>query len=154
MIHRQTFKLGLDGVDAFGIIYFGQYQHWFQQAQEGLLEDAGHALREILDGGLGFPIVHFEMDFFRPLRLSDTVEAECRLLEAGKRSLRFCVRFFDPTGHLAAEARSVQVATGADFSPRPVPDWLRAAVEVRPPEPVPVGAVPTPMPDGSRGGVG
>ena len=67
-----------------------------------------------------------------PLRLSDTVEAECRLLEAGTRSVRFCVRFFDPTGQLAAEARSVQVATGADFGPRPVPDWLRAAVEASP----------------------
>lgn len=130
MVHRQKFKLGLDGVDAFGIVYFGQYCRWFQHALEGLFADAGHELGEIIDDGLGFPMARFEIEFHKPLRLSEVVEAECSVLATGKRSVRFLVRFFDARGDLTAEARSVQVATRVDFTPDSVPDWLRDLVDM------------------------
>jgi acyl-CoA thioester hydrolase len=129
VVHRQRFKLGLDGVDAFGIVYYGQYCHWFQHALEGLFADAGHELGEIIAGGLGFPMAHFEIDFRKPVRLSEVVEAECSVVAAGKRSVQFVVRFLDAGGDVTAVARSVQVATRIDFAPESVPDWLRDLVE-------------------------
>jgi hypothetical protein len=65
VIHRQKFKLGLDGV---------------------------------------------EMDFHKPLRLSEVVEAECSVLATGK--------------------RSVQGANRIDFTPDSVPAWLRDLVDM------------------------
>lgn len=129
MAHRQTFKLGLDGVDAFGIIYFGQYCHWFQHALEGLFSQAGHELRSIIGDGLGFPLARLEMDFYKPVRLSDVVEAECTIVATGKRSIRVRVRFTDAAGDLAAEMYTTQVTTRTDFSAEPVPRWIEDLVE-------------------------
>jgi acyl-CoA thioester hydrolase len=127
--HQQKFKLGLDGVDAFGIIYFGQYCHWFQHAIEGLFSEAGHELGSIIADGVGFPMARVEMAFFKPVRLSEVVDAECSVIAAGKRSVQFLVRFTDAAGDLTAEVRTVQVATRIDFTPESVPDWLRETME-------------------------
>jgi len=139
MRHRSTFRLRMDGVDAFGIIFFTQYWHWCQHAIEELMEATDHPLREILDSGIGFPLVHADIDFHHPLHLSDTVVAESRLARAGKRSLHFEV-VFRLGETVVAEARCVQVAVRRDLQPTEVPEWLRALVD----EPTPVDVVDPP----------
>jgi acyl-CoA thioester hydrolase len=129
VVHLQQFKLGLDGVDAFGIIYFGQYCHWFQHALEGLFSEAGHELGSIIADGFGFPMARLEMEFHKPVRLSEVVLAHCSVLATGKRSVQFRVQFTDSDGDLTAEIRTVQVATRVDFTPESVPEWLRELVE-------------------------
>jgi acyl-CoA thioester hydrolase len=124
-VGREVFRLGLDGVDAFGIVFFGQYSHWFQHAIERFMEDAGHPLRDIIGEGFGFPVVRFELECFTPARLSEVIYSETRLTDVGSRSMRFEVRFTDPGGALFAVARSVQVTTRKDLTGEPVPAWLR-----------------------------
>lgn len=124
-ISRRRFSLGLDGVDAFGIIFFGQYCSWFQHAIEGFFEDCGHLLREIIDEGIGFPIARFELDCRKPLRLSDKVTAETTVTEVGNRSIHLQVEFSDDDGDVVAVARSVQVTVRKDFAPAAAPEWLR-----------------------------
>lgn len=143
MAHRQKFKLGLDGVDAFGIIYFGQYCHWFQHALEGLFSEAGHELGSIIADGVGFPMARLEMDFRKPVRLSEVVEAECSVVATGKRSIQFLVRFTDAQGDLTAEVRTLQVATRIDFTPESVPDWLRDLVQPPLTDGAAIGTVPS-----------
>lgn len=125
-VHEETFRLGLDGVDAFSIIFFGMYSIWHQHALEGLMEAGGHPLRSTIDDGYGFPVAAFEMQFHRPVRLGDTVRARCRIVRVGNRSMHVETLFLGPDDEPCAEAKAVHVATTKGFEPAAVPAGLRA----------------------------
>lgn len=126
MNHSQSFRLGMDGVDAFGIVYFGRYWDWYEQTFEGLLAAADHPLTSMLDSGVGLPVVHTEMDYRHALRLGDEVIATLTLQSVGTRSVRFAASFHDHDGNLAAEARVIHAFTAVGMGPADAPDWLRA----------------------------
>lgn len=121
--------LGLDGVDAFGIVYFSRYWDWYQHAFEILLEELGHPLRGLIDEGLGMPVVHADIDYRRALLLGERVTCEVWPVAAGRSSLRMAGRFTDVDGELLAVAGTVHVVTAKDaLKSTEMPVWLREAV--------------------------
>lgn len=133
MIYRETFRLGMSGVDAFGIVYYTKYWEWFGSGVEGLLEAAGKPLQDIMRSGLGFPVAHAEIDYHAPTRLGDRVDMTLELTAVGRRSLHYSAEFHC-NGRLVASASTVQVAVATDGGPATVPRWLREAFQaVHPP---------------------
>lgn len=131
MVHRETFSVTMDSVDAVGIVFFGAYWNWYENTFERFVAAAsGTSWREVLASGLAMPIVHADIDYLRPLRLSDEVTVEMRLTRLGSRSIHFEARFSDSGGEAVAEARTVNVlTTGGDLRTAAMPDWLEAAVD-------------------------
>lgn len=127
MMQRETFRLGMSDVDAFGIVYYAKFWEWFGLGVEGLLESVGHTLRELLEAGIGFPVVHAEIDYRSPIRLGDRVDMTVCLQEIGRRSMHFTAQFRHD-GELVASATTVQVPLYRDGRPAPVPAWLREAL--------------------------
>lgn len=123
--HVERYRLGMDGVDAFGIVFFAQYWRWHQATIEGLFEAAGHPLAAMFASGVGLPVVHAEIDYHHPLRLSDWVEATVRVVRCGDRSVEFETEFVQDGGPTVARSRTVQVATSTSMGPAAVPSWLR-----------------------------
>lgn len=126
MVHRQTFRLGMSGVDAFGIVYYTKYWEWFGEGVEALLEAAGHPLRDVMGSGLGFPVAHAEIDYHAPTHLGDRVDMTLELTRVGRRSVHYAAEFHCE-GRLVASAVTVQVAVSTDGEPAEVPAWLREA---------------------------
>lgn len=121
----------MESVDAVGIVFFGAYWNWFESTFERFVSAAsGSSWREFLASGLAMPIVHAEIDYLRPLRLSDDVNVEIRLVRLGSRSIHFEARFGDGSGEPVALARTVNVLIASDdLVPVEMPNWLEAAVE-------------------------
>lgn len=129
IVARTERRLHLDGVDAFGIVYYARYWDWYEHTFEQLLSDLGHPLAELLGEGIGFPAVHAEIDYTTAALLGDLVRCELRPVGAGGRSLRLRARFSNGDGEQLAVASTVHVATRRDRTPAALPDWLRAAAD-------------------------
>lgn len=126
MEHSESFRLGMDGVDAFGIVYFGRYWDWYEQAFEGLLAAAGHPLEAMLERGVGLPVVHAELDYRNAIRLGDHVTATVTLERVGTRSVAFAATFDDQDGNVTAEGTVIHAYSAIGMGPADAPDWLRA----------------------------
>ena len=130
MTHRQVFVVTMESVDAVGIVFFGAYWNWFQSTFEGFIAAlSGSSWREVLASGLAMPVVHAEVDYKKPLRLSEEVVVEMRLDGVGSRSVHFHAEFQNDSGELVAEARTVNVVVGTDgMSQVEMPLWLVGSV--------------------------
>jgi YbgC/YbaW family acyl-CoA thioester hydrolase len=136
LTHKHTVSVTMESVDAVGIVFYAAYWTWFEQAFEGFVAAAsGRTWRAIVESGLAIPIVHAEIDYLRPLHLSDRATVELRLVEIGRRSLKFEVEFLANDGQPVAVARTVHVITSSDLADAAIPGWLSDAAEPRPDEP-------------------
>lgn len=130
MIHRETFSVAMDSVDAVGIAFYAAYWIWFERAFESFVRVAsGKTWNEMLDSGFSLPVVHAEIDYLAPLHLSEEVTVEIRLTDIGTRSIHFQARFFRGEEELAI-ARTVHVAASrGSLHAKETPGWITGAVE-------------------------
>ena len=131
MTHNHSVSVTMESVDAVGIVFYAAYWAWFEQAFEGFIAAAsGSSWREVLESGLAVPVVHAEIDYLRPIRLSDEVTVELRLVRTGRRSIDFDARFLAGDGEPVAVARTVHVVTTrGDLDAAAIPGWLIEAAE-------------------------
>lgn len=77
MFYDRTIRLA--DTDAAGVIYFASLLSICHEAYEASLEEAGISLQSFLkDASLAIPIVHAEIDFFRPLYCGDKIRVIVR----------------------------------------------------------------------------
>lgn len=130
MIHRETYSVAMDSVDAVGIAFYAAYWIWFEQAFESFVRVAsGKTWNEMLDSGFSMPVVHAEIDYLAPLHLSEEVTVEIRLTDIGTRSIHFQARFLRGEDDVAI-ARTVHVAASrGSLNAKETPAWITGAAE-------------------------
>jgi len=76
--HQRTLRLG--DTDAAGVVYFASLLSICHETYEAFLDDRHLSLSQLLEvGEWGLPIVHAEMDFWRPLRCGDRLSIQLQL---------------------------------------------------------------------------
>ena len=115
--------------DASGVAYHASYLRWFERARSEWLRSRGRSHTVLAEQhGAAFTLARVEVDYLRPARLDDLLEATTAVAERGRASLVFAqtLRRADDAGAVLAKAR-VRVAC-VDihrFTPRPWPaGWL------------------------------
>lgn len=111
------------------IVYFPRFFHFFHMAFEDFFAAQGVPYREVLDGDkLGWPAVHAEADFEKPVRFGDVIEVEMQVTKIGTSSVSFVYRasrLADSTP--VASGRITVVCVDMDtLEKRNVPDKYRA----------------------------
>jgi 4-hydroxybenzoyl-CoA thioesterase len=105
--------LKFEEIDAAGIAFFGCYATWAHDAMERFFDqlEGGYA-RLIVQRRLGLPAVHFETEFFLPLRYGDALRIETTVGKLGNRSAELRYRVMRASdGELAASMRHTVVCT-------------------------------------------
>lgn len=113
------------------IVYYPRFFHYFHCAFEDFFDEQGFPYRECLDvDRVGWPAVHAEADFEKPVRFGETVEAEVEVTRIGEKSvtLRYVLR---AAGDEVACRGTVTVAciSMETFTGRPIPEKYRALFE-------------------------
>lgn len=72
MSYFRTVRLA--DTDAAGVVYFASLLSMCHETYEASLEEFNLSVRGFLQDGLALPIVHAEIDFFRPLFCGDRSE--------------------------------------------------------------------------------
>ena len=132
MAYRARLKVRFGDIDQAGVVYYPRFLHYFPVAMEEFFsaEVGMDYARVLLDHRFGFPVVHLEADFRRPLRYGDRIDVEVRVASIGRASVEW--RYAVYLGEDAAPAATARVVTAGieldTFASREVPDWLRDAL--------------------------
>lgn len=115
--------------DASGVAYHANYLRWFERARSEWLRLRGRSHTELAEQhGAAFTLARVEVDYLRPARLDDLLEATVRVAERGRASLVFeqWLRPADASGPALAKARVRSACVDLrTFKPRPWPaGWL------------------------------
>jgi len=72
------------------IVYYPRFFHFFHCAFEDFFDEQGYPYRECLDvDRVGWPAVHAECDFEKPVRFGETLEIEVSVTRVGEKSATF-----------------------------------------------------------------
>jgi len=120
-------------VDNAGIFYYPRFFHAFHVAFETWWErGVGRPYHLVIqEDKVGFPAVHIECDFRKPVTFGDPVEIAVGVKRIGKRSIVFRYEFrHSETGeiHCAADITKA-VVDMSTFRPMVTPDEIRAHLE-------------------------
>jgi 1,4-dihydroxy-2-naphthoyl-CoA hydrolase len=75
-------------VDAAGTAYYPRLIDFCHCAFEALFNARiGPSYSKVIGGGVGFPSVHFEVDFVSPIRHGDVVDIAVRVAQVGRTSV-------------------------------------------------------------------
>jgi 4-hydroxybenzoyl-CoA thioesterase len=88
MPFRTTVQVRFGDVDHAGIVYYPRFYIYFHEAFEDFFNLSGISYVSLLDDQrIGFPTVHVETDFKRPLRYGDSLDLELTVKKLSRRSL-------------------------------------------------------------------
>ena len=128
--------------DMAGIVHFSNFFRYMEAAEHAFFRSIGVSIAPGGADSVGWPRVHADCDFRKPLRFEDTVEIELLVREKRERSLVYTVIFrkvnADPVhevarGSLAVACIRKDAATGTMTS-IPIPADIADRIEAAPAE--------------------
>jgi acyl-CoA thioesterase FadM len=76
MAYKTEWTIRFDDVDNAGMLFYPELFRVSHRAVEDLLDEAGIPIHDLLERGVGLPVVHAEADYLNPLTYGDTVFIE------------------------------------------------------------------------------
>ena len=138
---KVTRRVEFSETDMAGIMHYSNFFRFMETAEHAFYRSLGFSVRmPETDPRLGWPRVHAECDFKKPLRFEDQVEIHLLVTEKRTKAMSFQFRFRKLNGEPAEAARGlvtiVCVAHKPDgtMSSVPIPPEIGDRIEVAPPE--------------------
>ncbi len=134
MAFRAHLKVRFADIDNAGIVYYPRFLDYFHIALEELFSnELGIDYATVLHRHrFGFPTVHLESDFRRPLRFGDRIQVEVRVLKIGRTSITwgYTTYLSDEEHTLVVTGHNVTVCLDLDrFVKMEIPSWFRKVLE-------------------------
>ena len=137
-----TRRVEFSETDMAGIMHYSNFFRFMETAEHGFYRSLGFSVvLAHYNPPLGFPRVHAECDFKRPLRFEDLVEVHLLVQEKKSKSMTYCFRFKNVSASPAEEVArgSVTIVCVAQhpsgkLSAVPIPQEIADKIRVAPPE--------------------
>ena len=89
-----------------GIVHYSNFFKYMETAEHAFYRSLGHSVvMKGVDPPLGWPRVHAECDYFKPLRFEDLVEVHMLVKEKKSKALTYVFRFYKLNGTREEVAR-------------------------------------------------
>ena len=112
--------------DAGGIVYYGQYLCYLEEARTEFLENRGLSVEQFRERGYFYVVRQCNVSYRSPARYGDTILCDAKLKKLGACQLVFDQTIHDKKdGRLLIEAEVTLVCLNKDFKPFVIPDDLR-----------------------------
>jgi acyl-CoA thioester hydrolase len=104
-------RVSFSEADAMGIVWYGRYPLYFEEASGELGRRCGLGYNDFYEANLRAPMIQFHIDYFQPIYLDEefTVKATAPWCEGAKLLIEYEIR--KTNGVLATCAYSVQMFT-------------------------------------------
>ncbi|MBX3268712.1 MAG: acyl-CoA thioesterase [Sandaracinaceae bacterium] len=131
MAFETRIKVRFGDEDHARIVYYPRFFHFFHSAFEDFFDEQGYPYRACLDGdGVGWPAVHAEADFERPVRFGEWITVTLTIPAIGDKSVTFDYAITREDGTRACTGRVVVACIGMDdYRGRAIPPKYRALFE-------------------------
>lgn len=113
------------------IVYYPRFFHFFHCAFEDFFDEQGFSYRECLDvDRVGWPAVHAEADFQKPVRFGDLLEIEVRVTRIGDKSATFAYTARGAEAAVMCRGVITVACISMDtYRGQPIPDKYRSLFE-------------------------
>jgi len=133
MAFRSLLKVRFGDIDHAGIVYYPRFLHYFHVSLEeffGSRVGVDYAT-VINEHRVGFPTVHLETDFHRPLRYGEQIEIEVGVVKLGRTSITWKYTVYvEGVSEPVIEGSNVTVCLDMEtFKKREIPYWLRTKLK-------------------------
>ena len=146
---RWPVRVYYEDTDAAGIVYYANYQRFFERGRTQWLRALGVDQRALaVEYGLQFVVARAQVAYLRPARLDDALVVESIVLQRGASFVMFEQRALRDNVTLTTARVKVACVDLARLRPNRLPEALlkripvAAAVAARPDRPLPAGARP------------
>jgi YbgC/YbaW family acyl-CoA thioester hydrolase len=126
--------------DMAGIVHYSNFFKYMEGAEHAFYRALGHSVvMQHVDPPLGWPRVHAECDYFKPLRFEDLIEVHMLVKEKKSKALTYVFRFYrlnSAREEVARGSLTVVCVAHVDGQMRAVemPKELAEKIEVAPAE--------------------
>lgn len=140
---KVTRRVEFSETDMAGIAHFSNFFRYMEQAEHAFYRSLGvSVIMSDLTPPIGFPRVHAECDYKRPIKFEDTIEVHLLVREKRSKVLSYLFKFRKLTGAGPSEeiARGVitvvcvSYAEDGRMTSSSIPDFFANQIEVAPPE--------------------
>lgn len=112
--------------DAGGIVYYGNYLKYLEEARTEFLEQRGLSVATFRERGLFYAVRKVSIQYRSPARYADILNCDASLTKITAAQLIFDQKIHQKSsGQLVVEAEVTLACLNADFRPTPIPEDLR-----------------------------
>ena len=106
--HKIERRVEFSETDMAGIVHYSNFFKYMETAEHAFYRSLGHSVvMRHVDPPMGWPRVHAECDYMKPLRFEDVVEVHLLVKEKKNRSLSYAFRFYRLNGEREEVARGL-----------------------------------------------
>jgi YbgC/YbaW family acyl-CoA thioester hydrolase len=136
-----TRRVEFSDTDMAGLMHFSNFFRFMETAEHGFYRSLGFSVvMAETDPRLGWPRVHAECDYKRPLRFEDLVEIQLLVKEKGTKSITYVFRFWklnaEPKIEVARGLLTIVCVAhqpGGKMGSVPIPPEIAEKIETAPP---------------------
>jgi acyl-CoA thioester hydrolase len=107
-------RVGFSEVDPMGIVWFGRYAVFFEEASAALRDACGLSHAAFFEARIQPPVVSYEVEYLAPSRLDERLSVTARLHGTEAARLNMSYQVHGPDGALRVVARTVQIFTDGE----------------------------------------
>ncbi len=112
--------------DAGGIVYYGNYLKYLEEARTEFLETKGLSVTTFHDRGLRYAVRKCNITYRSPARYADTLICGAKINQISAAQIIFDQTIHDKeTGRLIVEAEVALACLNKDFKPTVIPEDLK-----------------------------
>ena len=112
--------------DAGGVVYYGQYLCYLEEARTEFLEDRNAGVEAFKQRDLGFVVRQCNVTYRSPARYGEVIVCDAKLKKMGASQIIFDQTIHDKKdGRLMVEAEVSVVCVNREFKPAAIPEDLR-----------------------------
>jgi acyl-CoA thioester hydrolase len=116
--------------DAGGVVYYGRYLNYLEEARTEFLEKKGLSVKELHERNFLYAVRKCAITYKSPARYGDTIICTAELIKTTAAQMLFDQKIFHKTdGRLMVEAEVTLVSLDRDFKPIAIPDDVRQVLE-------------------------
>ena len=113
--------------DAGGVVYYGNYLKYLEEARTEFLENKGLSVRTFKARGFLYAVRKCTITYRGPARYGDTILCDAKLVKTTAAQMVFEQKIYlKDAGTLLVEAEVVLVSLDKNFKPIPIPEDLKA----------------------------
>jgi len=110
--------------DSGGVVYYGEYLKFLEEARTEYLEDKGLSIKELLKEGISFVVRYQEIEYIKPVFYGDILEIKAKVTDISEIKITFDYDIHNQNSQITTKAKTVLVCVDRNLKPKKLPPDL------------------------------
>ncbi len=112
--------------DAMGVVYYGNYFEWFEQARDHFLREKGMSYAEVESRGIFLPVTETSCNYLYPARYGEEIKIKTSIKKIARASIVFYYEVYNITQNeiLMNKAHTTHACLNSEGKVVRIPKWL------------------------------